>query len=173
MHSTHRTAWSTSEARSAEPKVAKTGRSLVWQIRKRQSTGHTTQGCVKIPSFEADTKTAKYCVQHAPDEMVKTKSSKCRTESSGKNPSFGVAGTGKGEYCAQHVPDGMVDVFSRKCRTEGCCKQPSFGVAGAKKVEYCAQHASDGMTNVCSKKCRTESCGKIPSFGVAGTKIGE
>ena len=105
--------------------------------------------------------------------MVDVCSRKCRTESCGKIPSFGVAGTKTGEYCAQHAPDGMVNVCSRKCRTEGCGTIPSFGVAGTKTGEYCAQHAPDAMVNVCSRKYRTERCGMIPSFGVAGTKTGE
>ena len=61
-----------------------------------------------------------------------------RTETCGKGPSFGVAGTKTAEYSAQHAPDKMVNVYSRKCRTESCGKEPSFGVAGTKTVEYCA-----------------------------------
>ena len=33
------------------------------------------------------------CTQHAPDRMVDVYNMKCRTESCGKQPSFGVAGT--------------------------------------------------------------------------------
>ena len=117
----------------------------------------------------AGTKTAEYCVQHAPDGMVNVDSRKCRTEGCRKQPSFGVAGTKTTEYCAQHAPDGMVNVCSRKSRTEGCGKRPLFRVAGMKTAEYCAQHASD----ICSRKFRTGGCGKKPSFGVAATQTAE
>ena len=133
-----------------------------------------TEGCGKKPSFGvAGTKTAEYCVQHAPDGMVNVYSRKCRTEGCGKRPSFGVTGTKTTEYCAQHAQDGMVDVLSKICRTEGCGKQSSFGVAGTKTAKYCARHAPDGMVNVCSRKSRTEGCGKRPLFRVAGMKTAE
>ena len=48
----------------------------------------------------AGTKTAEYCVQHAPGGMVNVKNIMCKTERCGKQPSFGVAGTKTGEYCA-------------------------------------------------------------------------
>ena len=48
----------------------------------------------------AGTKTAEYCVQHAPGEMVNVKNRMCKTERCGKQPSFGVAGTKTGEYCS-------------------------------------------------------------------------
>ena len=41
----------------------------------------------------AGTKTAEYCVQHAPGGMVNVKNIMCKTERCGKQPSFGVAGT--------------------------------------------------------------------------------
>ena len=69
VRSTHRTGWSTSRTESAEPKLR------------------------KGPLFGvAGTTTAEYCAQHAPDGMVNVFSKKCRTESCGKIPSFGVAG---------------------------------------------------------------------------------
>ena len=56
------------------------------------------------PSFGvAGTKTPEYCAQHAPDEMVDTKSRIFRTQGCGKGPSFGVAGTTTAEYCAQRA----------------------------------------------------------------------
>ena len=51
----------------------------------------------------AGTKTAEYCAQDAPDEIVDVKSRKCKTQGCGKGPSFGVAGTTTAEYCAQHA----------------------------------------------------------------------
>ena len=84
--------------------------------------------------------------------MVDIMSRKCRTESCGKMPSFGVAGTKTAEYCVQHAPDGMIDVMIRQCRVEGCGKYPSSGVASAETVKYCTQHAPDGMVDMKGKK---------------------
>ena len=64
----------------------------------------------------ADTKTAEYCSQHAPDEMVNVKKRKCNTEGCGKSPSFGVAASKTAEYCAQHASVEMVNIKNnRKC----------------------------------------------------------
>ena len=79
--------------------------------------------------------------------MVDVYNMKCRTESCGKQQSFGVARTKPVDYCAQHAPDEMVDACSRKGRIESCGKRKSFGVAGTKAVEFCAQHAADGMVD--------------------------
>ena len=117
-HSTHRTEWSTSAAKSAEPKTAARNRRSELQVQKKE-----------------------YCAQHAPNGMVNVKSRKCRTQGCVKAPSFGVAGTKTAEYCAQHAPDEMVDIKSRKFGTQGCGKGPSFGVAGTTTTEYYAQRA--------------------------------
>ncbi|CAN0154078.1 unnamed protein product, partial [Ascophyllum nodosum] len=105
--------------------------------RKRRTEGcgkHRTcktEGCGNRPSFGvAGTKTAQYCLQHAPDEMVDVHRRKCRT--------------------------GMVNVHIRKCKKEGCGKRPSFGAAGSKTVEYCAQHAPEGMVDVKNGKCKAQ-----------------
>ena len=42
MHSTYRTGWSTSRAKSVEPEVAERCRRLEWQVQKRRSTVHST-----------------------------------------------------------------------------------------------------------------------------------
>ena len=89
----------------------------------------------------AGTKTADCCAQHAPGGMDNVGSRKCRTESCGNKPSFGVAGTNTLEYCAQHALHGMVDVKRKNWRARGCGKEPSFEVANARTVEYCAKHA--------------------------------
>ena len=145
--STHRTGWSTSAAKSAEPKAAERDRRMELQVRKLWRTVLSTlrTGWSTSAAESAEPKAA---------------------------ASYGlrVAGTKTVEYCAQHAPDGMVNVSREKCRTEGCGKRPSHGVSGAKTVEYCEQHVPDGMVNVCSRKCRTESCGSGSSYGVAGTK---
>ncbi|CAN0100869.1 unnamed protein product [Ascophyllum nodosum] len=107
------------------------------------------EGCGKCPVFGmAGTKTAEYCVQHAPGGMVNVWDRKCKSEGCGKQPSFGVAGTKTVEYCAQHASAGMVNVRNRKSRTEGFGKRPSLGVAGTKTAEYGSQHAPDAMINV-------------------------
>ncbi|CAM9859725.1 unnamed protein product [Ascophyllum nodosum] len=73
--------------------------------------------------------------------MVRVNNRKCKTNSCGKQPSFGMPGTKTAEYCAQHAEGGMVNFYNRKYRTETCGKQLSFGVANSRTVEYCAQHA--------------------------------
>ncbi|CAM9859658.1 unnamed protein product [Ascophyllum nodosum] len=89
-----------------------------------------SEGCGKQPSFGvAGTKTAEYCAQHSPDGMVNVCSRKCgvaqhaeggmvnfydrkcRTETCGKQLSFGVANSRTVEYCAQHA--------RLQCRVEG------------------------------------------------------
>ena len=118
-------------------------------------------------------KRAEYCKEHAPEGMVDVKSGRCKKESCGKQPSFGVPGTKTAEYCAQHAPEGMVNASRKRCGTEGCGKQPSFGFLGTKTTQYCAQHAPEAMVDVRSKRCKNGSCGKFSTFGVSGTKTKE
>ena len=54
---------------------------------------------------------------------------KCTTESCGKIPPIGVAGTKTAEYCAQHAQCRMVNV------------KPSFDVASSRTAEYSAHYA--------------------------------
>ena len=87
--------------------------------------------------------------------MVDVKNVRCKNESCGKFPTFGVAGTKTTEYCVQHALDGMVNIKSGTCRADVYGKRSLF-----------AQHAPD----VYIRKYRTGDCGKKPSFGVVGSK---
>ena len=87
-------------------------------------------------------------------KMINVDNKKCRTESCGKQPSFGVPGTKIAEYCKQHAPGGMVDVKSKRCKNKSCGKFPRLGVAGTKTAEYCKEHAPEGMVDVKSGRCK-------------------
>ena len=61
--------------------------------------------------------------------MVNVYNRKCTTESCGKIPPIGVAGTKTAEYCTQHAQGRMVNV------------KPSFDVASSRTAEYSAHYA--------------------------------
>ena len=61
----------------------------------------------------AGTKKEEYCAQHAPDAMTDVIHRKCRTESCGKRPLFGVVSSKTVRYCVLHAPEEGVNVKHR------------------------------------------------------------
>lgn len=95
------------------------------------------------------------------DGMVDVVSKRCAHRNCSKQPSLGMAGSGKAEMCAKHALDGMVSVVTRKkCDHPSCSKRPSYGMDGSKKAEMCLEHALDGMVNVASKRYAHHNCSK-------------
>ena len=76
-----------------------------------------------------------YCTHHAPEGTVDVKNRKGRTEGSGKQPSFGVAGTKAVKHGAPFAPKGMADACSRNGSTGSGGSKLSFGLANTRTVE--------------------------------------
>jgi hypothetical protein len=108
--------------------------------------------CDKRPSYALPGEKPKYCMDHAPEDMINTKAKMC-VKCEEKQPSFGFKGKtamycGK---CAKTCDFELYDLVSKLCEIDDCQKNVLYGFPGT-KPKRCILHKEDGMIDLKNKK---------------------
>ena len=127
------------------------------------------KGCLKIPSYNFEGHSPKFCKDHKDDNMVNVVSKRCRAEGCLKQACYNYAGE-KPKFCKNHKHVKMVNCVTNRCVMLGCFIIPSYNYEG-EKPKFCKSHKADLMVYVLyNKRCAFEGCLTQPSYNFEGGK---
>lgn len=131
----------------------------------------TNVACTKRALYNyKDKNGAIFCSDHADEDMINVKDTRCKHEGCPTYPCYNYNYRGKksGLYCSTHCLPDMVNIKQKQCKHEGCTIYPLYNYDGEKPL-YCRDHKTPDMIDVVSKRC--QNCNKFATFNYLGESV--
>jgi len=128
--------------------------------------------CSKIPSYNFEGQSAKFCFEHKQENMILVRGKFCEFKDCKKLPHYNYINEIKPIYCGNHKLGDMINIVIKKCLYDNCIKIPTYNYLNEKTPLYCNEHKIDNMVDIKHKKCLKNECNTRPNFNLKNEKFG-